>query len=39
MIRAPLRKRNVVPRTERGLVMGEVTGAARRVLNRHGKNR
>jgi len=38
-MRAPEKKSAEVPRTERGLAMGVVRGAARSVENRHGKNR
>jgi len=39
MMRAPLKKRRDVPRTERGVAIGFASGAARRVENRHGKKR
>ena len=39
IMRAPLKKRNVVPMTDRGDAIGVARGAARRVENRHGKNR
>jgi hypothetical protein len=39
MIRAPLKKRKEVPRTERGVAIGTIKGPARSVEKRHGKNR
>jgi hypothetical protein len=39
MIRAPLKKRSVVPMTDVGDAIGVVKGAARRVEKRHGKNK
>jgi len=39
MMRAPLKKRRDVPRTERGDAIGTASGAARRVENRQGKKR
>jgi hypothetical protein len=38
-MRAPLKKRKFVPRTDKGDAMGVARGAARRVENKHGKNR
>jgi hypothetical protein len=39
IINAPLKKRDVVPRTDRGDAKGVAKGAAKRVENRHGRNR
>jgi len=38
-MRAPLKKRKVVPMTDNGDAIGVASGAARRVEKRHGKNR
>jgi hypothetical protein len=39
MMRAPLKNRRDVPRTERGDAIGKASGAARSVEKRHGKKR
>lgn len=36
---APLKNRNEVPTTDRGVAIGIAKGAARRVENKHGKKR
>jgi hypothetical protein len=38
-MRAPLKKRRDVPRTDRGVAIGTASGAAKRVEKRHGKNK